>query len=181
MRKHAHALERNVSQNNIVHLLYLRRHEKDFLLRDDTAYVLSFRRRATVLSAAMHAENNIEGMTHLEAYQRLFYQLVTIQRELGLSSKKGLRSELNGLTNQLTQQYYALSEYAYRHAETANQKLRIFYILLLGGAILFSLLSGYWISKRLSAPIAKLSREVREALVTRTTATTDFGIPAMLQ
>jgi signal transduction histidine kinase len=176
MRKHAHALERNVSQNNIVHLLYLRRHEKDFLLRDDTSYVLSFRQRAKVLSAAMHEENNTEGIEHLEAYQKLFFQLVTIQRELGLSSKKGLRSELNILTNRLAEQYYALSEYAYHHAEMANQKLRIFYILLLGGAILFSLLSGYWISKRLSAPIAKLSREVREALVTRTTATTDFGI-----
>lgn len=176
MRHHAHALERIVSETHLVPVLFLRRHEKDFLLRSDTAYVTSFRKRSIALHKRLAAENNPQAMHHLKEYQRLFHELVIIQRELGLTSKHGLRNKLNEVTNLLASQYYALSEYAYKHAETANHNLRLFYIALLTGAILFSLLSGYWISKRLSAPIARLSKAVREAIITRSTTGTDFGI-----
>jgi signal transduction histidine kinase len=178
MRHHAHVLEKIVAKTDIISILFLRRHEKDFLLRNDTMYLHVFRNRSNALCAKLKAgaSQNDSALYHLSRYQQLFYEIVSVQRELGLTSRNGLRSELNSLTNLLATQYYSLSEYSYRYAETAHHKLRIIYIALLGGAILFSLLSGYWISKRLSEPIAQLSKAVRGAIQSRDTAGTDFRI-----
>lgn len=56
MRFHAHALEESVSGANVTSLLYLRRHEKDFLLRNDTAYLGKFKSQATQLLKSLEKQ-----------------------------------------------------------------------------------------------------------------------------
>lgn len=173
MRFHAHAMEELVEGNDILYLLYLRRHEKDFLLRNDTAYLRSFRDRSVLLRT--HLKNK-KAMAHLNEYEKLFHELSEIQSQLGLTSKHGLRNELNNLTYSLSDQYYALSEYSYVQSERTYNNVRIFYVMLLSGAIIFSILSGYWISKRLSAPIARLSRVMQSAISSGNASKTDLRI-----
>ncbi|SHH25975.1 Signal transduction histidine kinase [Chryseolinea serpens] len=176
MRLHAHALEElDIDNHNIVNILNLRRHEKDFFLRHDTAYIGAFQERYAVLHTALqNSKNNAEGISHLDEYRRIFLQLAAIQKAIGLSSHDGVRSELNTLTSSLSNQYYRLSNYSYDKSLSAQDNGRIFYFITLIGAIFFSLLSGYWISKRLSEPIARLSRLVDDALNSRSEKRTDF-------
>lgn len=178
MRSHAHELEETLNKRYLSNLLYLRRHEKDFLLRNDTSYLTAFQRRATQLEHELQTnpQEHAAALFHLSQYRNLFIELIDIQLELGLSSKDGLRTELNDLTYYLSNQYYALSEYSYRQADDAYYNMRIVYTSFLAGAILFSLVSGYWISKRLSAPIAQLSRVMRKALRTGNVMKADFRI-----
>jgi signal transduction histidine kinase len=176
MRLHAHALEElDIDNNNIVNILNLRRHEKDFFLRHDTAYIGAFEERYAVLHAVLQSgKANAEAISHLDEYRRIFLQLSAIQKAIGLSGHDGVRSELNTLTSSLSDQYYRLSNYSYDKSLSAQDNGRIFYFITLVGAIFFSLLSGYWISKRLSEPIARLSRLVDDALNSRSEKRTDF-------
>lgn len=176
MRLHAHALERQIEEGDALHLLYLRRHEKDFLLRNDTAYLRAFSNRSRVFLNILSKQprKNDIAIQDLSEYGKYFYELAKIQTELGLTSNHGLRDELNILTNSLVNQYYALSEYSYLHSEKTYNSVQIFYIALLSGAVLFSIVSGYWISKRLSAPIAKLSKIIQKAISTGTATKTDL-------
>jgi signal transduction histidine kinase len=176
MRLHAHALEELDSDNrNIVNILNLRRHEKDFFLRHDTTYIDAFQERYAALHAVLQmGKSNAEAISHLDEYRRIFLQLSTIQKAIGLSGYDGVRSELNTLTSSLSDQYYRLSNYSYDKSLSAQDNGRIFYFITLVGAIFFSLLSGYWISKRLSEPIARLSRLVDDALNSRSEKRTDF-------
>jgi len=176
MRLHAHALEElDADNHNIVNILNLRRHEKDFFLRHDTTYIGAFQDRYVVLHAALQSgKANTEAISHLDEYRRIFLQLSAIQKAIGLSGFDGVRSELNTLTSSLSDQYYRLSNYSYDKSLSAQDNGRIFYFITLVGAIFFSLLSGYWISKRLSEPIARLSRLVDDALNSRSEKRTDF-------
>ncbi len=178
MRLHAHALEESVSGSNVTSLLYLRRHEKDFLLRNDTAYLGKFESRATQLLKSLENQpiKNVATINHLKEYKKLFFDLATSQNELGLSSNHGLRSELNRLTDKLSKQYYSLSGYSNENSETSYYEARLFYIALLIGAVLFSLFSGYWISKKLSDPIAKLSKIIHKAILSGNVKKFDFRL-----
>ena len=175
MRLHAHALEELDDNDNIVNILNLRRHEKDFFLRHDTTYIDAFQERYAVLHAVLqNGKTHAEALSHLDEYRRIFLHLAAIQKAIGLSAHDGVRSELNTLTSSLSDQYYRLSNYSYDKSLSAQDNGRIFYLITLVGAIFFSLLSGYWISKRLSEPIARLSRLVDDALNSRSEKRTDF-------
>jgi signal transduction histidine kinase len=177
MRFHAHALEELIANKDLLSLLYLRRHEKDFLLRMDTSYVSAFKSRKEKLAGELQRQpiKNADIIYHLNEYQRLFSELVSIQLELGLSSEDGLRSELNNLTYILSSQYYSLAQYSSAYSEKVYDVNRIFYMTRFAGAILFSIFSGFWISKRLSEPIAGLSRIIREAITTKQVIRADLS------
>lgn len=165
MREHAHKLEEADLGIEISKILYLRRHEKDFFLRHDTSYLVAFKTRATALLAELNhsPERNKEAIFHIGEYQRLFFELAEIQIIVGLSSEAGLRSELNTLTQHLSDRFFSLSEYAFRQSSAAQNHARVIYISALCFGILISILTGYWISRRLSEPITKLSRLVNSA------------------
>lgn len=171
MRDHAHSLEAVSMGIEISKILYLRRHEKDFFLRYDTAYLTSFKKRAASLLSEMmlNAERNKQAIYHIKEYERLFLELADLQITIGLSSEAGLRSELNNLTGALSEQFFSLSEYAYRQSSEAQNHARIVYISALCFGILISILTGYWISKRLSEPITKLSKMVNSHAKTNLT------------
>ncbi|MBL7834696.1 MAG: HAMP domain-containing histidine kinase [Cyclobacteriaceae bacterium] len=165
MREHAHKLEETDLGLDISKILYLRRHEKDFFLRHDTSYLVAFKTRAAALLRELKQspERNKEAIFHIGEYQRLFFELAEIQIIVGLSSEAGLRSELNTLTQHLSDRFFSLSEYAFRQSSAAQNHARVIYISALCFGILISILTGYWISRRLSEPITKLSRLVNSA------------------
>lgn len=178
MRFHAHELEEANSGIDISNILYLRRHEKDFLLRHDQAYLAAFRARATMLLTTLskNPTANKKIIEHLQEYQRLFLELAELQTRIGVSSKGGLRNELNDLTVQISEQYFSLSEYSFKQSTTAQHNTRVFYIGALAIGILISIFTGYWISKRLSEPITRLSRLVNSSINSNATGKTDFNL-----
>ena len=165
MRVHAHKLEEG-QHINITDILRLRRHEKDFFLRLDTTYVNQFCERADALLNDMGKNEYLNRFEiyHLNEYKRFFLDLVRVHQQVGLTSSSGLRNELNKLTLLISNKYLDLAKYSYTVSSTAQQKARIFYLILLGCAIIFSIVSGIWISKKLSEPIAELSKQVKNVV-----------------
>lgn len=165
MRFYAHRLEEEPLHMDITKLLYLRRHEKDFFLRNDHQYITKFNNlQASILASLERNEReNQKTIYNVTQYSKVFNELVAIETRIGLTSTQGLLGELNGLTDSLSKKYFELAEFSYQFSSTARREARVFYLVTLAGAFLFSLLSGLWISKRLSEPIARLSRMVGNA------------------
>lgn len=178
MRFHAHELEEASSGIEISDILYLRRHEKDFLLRHDPSYLRAFEARATIINTALAKKPlaNKKTIEHLQEYQKLFLELASLQTRIGPNSSGGLRNELNNLTVNISEQYFSLSEYSFKQSSTAQQNTRLFYIAALVIGILISILTGYWISKRLSEPITRLSKLVNSSINSKSSHKTDFNL-----
>jgi len=159
MREHAHMLEQPQFKIDLADVLSMRRREKDFLLREDTLYVHYFNAEWRALREKLLASKQVnqESLYHLDEYHKFFNQLVAIKKVIGLKSGSGLSSDLSLLTSQLNEAYYALGEYSKELSFANQQSARVFYIGTLTGVLLFTLFSAFWISKRLSAPIAALS------------------------
>ncbi len=165
MRLHAHALELPEIEISLADVLALRRHEKDFLLRHDVEYIQKFNDACDLLMAQLRQQPvKYEGaLFHLGQYQHVFNQLAEVEKEIGLFSNVALRNELNVLSTRLSHQYFELTEYAGNLYSNIQHRAQIFYVLITVAALIFSILSGNWISKRLSAPIARLSKMVNLA------------------
>lgn len=177
MRFHAHELEETGSGITVSDILYLRRHEKDFLLRHDLSYLKSFQVRASIIEVSLLKNPaNKKALEHLREYQKLFLELAALQIRIGPNSRSGLRNELNDLTVKISEQYFSLSEYSFQQSTTAQQNTRLFYIVALVIGILTSIFTGYWISKRLSEPITRLSKIVNNSLHSKKPHTTDFNL-----
>src|SRR6478736_4288975 len=157
MRLHAHALEVRPYSLDV---LLLRRHEKDFLLRHDTFYCQKFTEASNKFMSMLKTNKttNPQFIAHLKAYSNIFRRRVSLEQKIGLGSTSGLRNDLNQLTFSFGRQFSALNEISDTLYESLQKRASLFYILMIFGAILFSLLSGIWISKQLSAPIARLSK-----------------------
>ncbi len=160
MRYHAHKLEEPHYQLDLYKVLSLRRNEKDFFLRHELVYIQNVNQIAHDFIDELRKNEAAQRMAlfHLEQYIQRFNELAEIQIQIGLNSKDGLRSELNILSDHLAQSYFSLSKYSDEVSIAAQMKVRVFFLLVVAGAVVFSLISGYWISKRLSYPIAKLSK-----------------------
>lgn len=163
MRFHAHALEQKLPVEEIAALLYLRRHEKDFFLRNDSIYIHAYTERARDLTTTLRGDHrkNKASLFHLAEYQRLFFELADVQTRIGLTSMSGLRHEFKGLAGAVGNQYLSLTRYSADLSSKAEYNARIICSVLLTVAILFSVFTGSWISKRLSEPIARLSNQLR--------------------
>lgn len=166
MRIHAHALEDERLGMDIVKVLTLRRNEKDFFLRHDPEYAHALNKMVSSLLTELRADSiaNSKAIFHLVQYQNLFNELANVQTQIGLTSYDGLRNDLNNLSNTLAKDYYTLATNSYNRSIQAQTRAQIFYISVVIGAVIFSLVSGYWISKRLSSPIARLSALMKRAI-----------------
>jgi len=169
MRFHAHKLEEAEFHLDLYKVLSLRRNEKDFFLRHEVAYIQNVNQIAYQFINDLQKDESFNrvALYHLQQYIEYFNKLADIQIQIGLSSKDGLRANLNTLSDQLAQSYFSLSKYSDEVSSAAQMQVRIFFLLVVTGAVIFSLVSGYWISKRLSSPIAKLSKVMSTVVHTK--------------
>jgi signal transduction histidine kinase len=176
MRKHAHALELPQMHVNMIDVLSLRRNEKDFLLRHDTTYITHFNQisNTILIQLTKDSSHNQKALSHIRQYRHYFNERALLEKQIGLSSMDGLRTELNSLTTQLSNQYFKLSEHSGDRYYSIQRNARIFYIIMISGAIVFSVISSFWISKKLSEPIAKLSKWINA--VTGSTKKVDLNL-----
>lgn len=92
MRDAAHTLEDNILIP-MEELLTLRRHEKDYFLRNDTLYVNKFKNKFNQVLQSGTIQD--EARRLLDEYQSSFLKIVDIETEIGLSNNQGLRQKLN--------------------------------------------------------------------------------------
>jgi signal transduction histidine kinase len=175
MRLHAHALENERSAVALSDVLSLRRREKDFLLRHDLTYRDQFNQLANRLrQSSGRPKQTSSTIDHLTEYQNQFNRMVEIVVAIGLTSQDGLRHELNQLTARLSARFDELSVNSNLYTTGEQNRFIVYFVAMMVLAIIFMVFWGYWVSKRLSAPIARLSHLIHAAVKNRAAVTQEL-------
>ncbi len=94
LREAIHAIEKGEIPFDKVKMLTLRRYEKDFLLRKDLEYVVKFDKEFASFLAGVFNKNKALYLNAL-SYKKQFHELVSEEKEIGLTSSEGLKLYLN--------------------------------------------------------------------------------------
>lgn len=163
MRSYAHILEDNRYLSN-EDLLMLRRHEKDFLLREDAAYVSAFERRyraARQKLLAANAPNAQAAIRNLDGYEAEFAKMVAISQTIGAYYEGGLEDELAKQELYLVALFEKVFGLANQLEAAQTIKMKRGYLVSAFALLTFSLLMGLYTSSRISRPIRLLAESVK--------------------
>ena len=145
MRDAIHYIEDTKLPVNMEYMLMLRRHEKDFLLRKDPNYkkkfqegVWEFLEHLDQLAASADKSTLRELLDTLNHYESLFYQMVAIEEEIGLTNESGIKGRLTNSADNIDRQVATLIRTLdLRQASvTANLIAAIIILFLISTALL---------------------------------------------
>ncbi len=72
----------------------LRRHEKDFFLRKDLKYQMEFNERFDIFRANVKTSASNGLLVYLDNYKNEFNNVVTIEKQIGLTENEGIRGRI---------------------------------------------------------------------------------------
>jgi HAMP domain-containing protein len=95
LRKAIHNVENSTFKIDKVTLLTLRRHEKDFFLRNDLKYQEAFNTKiAEFENSLLQNKNAKDVLVSVNDYKRQFNEVVDIETKMGLKNDEGLRGRI---------------------------------------------------------------------------------------
>ena len=126
LRDAIHEVEDSKTSYDPAYMLMLRRHEKDFFLRNDIQYLCKFNK--SIDDFQNHLNQRVvnrtarqELLNKLDAYQQLFTRVVAIQQTIGLTEEDGLHGELRTSIHQMVP---FLNEFISRSSLMVDKKVR---------------------------------------------------------
>lgn len=164
IRTSIHAIEKSGLHFNALLMLTLRRHEKDFLLRKDTAYVIKFNQTVIPFRDSFLPSEYMVLNAQLNKYTSAFHAIVNTELKIGVNNEHGLRKELASTFNSTEPVLNRLSDKVNKHASEIVRKtyfvLAIVFVVQLIIALILAFAFSYALTKaikRLFTRIKKLS------------------------
>jgi signal transduction histidine kinase len=170
MREQAHLLEHDpgIHLNDV---LMLRRHEKDFLLRRDPAYVIAFNTLADkVLTLGLPGKTR----KNLSAYKLYFGQLALMQNRIGNNLDKGFMADFSFKGDELALSMESLAGEARAEADEVIFNAGFLFSAIAIVTTLLGVTLIYITSIRLTRPILKLSSYINKTMENQGLAERDF-------
>ncbi len=148
----------------LYHMLMLRRHEKDFMLRRDQKYLQRFDKQIGEFNQALMQSFSAQEdaiRTGLRNYQQRFRQLVQEEVAIGLTPDDGLRGQMRGEVQKTEQLFESLNEDLSTIAR--EQEDAIYQRLLIAVVVIISLITGLTllVSRAIHKPITYLTNKVQ--------------------
>lgn len=169
MREAIHTIEQAPYPTDMVTLLMIRRHEKDFILRKEPKYIRLLTQKVEKLRAyTQNKLSDAKARTHYDSllvnYHQYFLQLTELERQIGFHSRDGLKAMLPEYTQAIDRLIKQISQRVSTQAEEVRQ--RAYYILLsvVLFSILFGVVLGTFVSRKLGKPIKVLSRSINQVI-----------------
>lgn len=129
MRNYAHALFDYDDINTRYYCLMLRRHEKDFLLRKDWAYVKNFNQAVKEFIEVINTRTNISArdksnlINNLYYYDKLFKVLARIENKIGIKGQKGYLNKSKEVFDTIASQIESIDNHLRTIQEQHKQRL----------------------------------------------------------
>lgn len=157
MRAKAHFLEKNSSLKKIT-VLQFRRHEKDYLLRFDDAYIKKF----NALYDSILKEKNIDAATLkvLLDYKNNFEKLAQLSSRLGDSRNKGLYGDINKINSSIENSFVQI---IYNNGKRITELKETLFYFQIGQTLLMALITlllSTYISKYFTNDIQLLTIDI---------------------
>ncbi|TYA70119.1 response regulator [Seonamhaeicola marinus] len=158
MRSIAHKIENeNKLKNEFI--LQLRRHEKDFLLRSDSSYILKFN---TLSDHLISKEANKQTIAALNDYKDAFNDMANLHLHIGNSTNDGLYGQIFLLNKDIKDNINVLETLAlngiFRKNTDIDQYVKVSFTLI----VFFIICVIFYLSRLLTKDIQKLQRSMHE-------------------
>lgn len=180
MREAAHQIE-DEKLIPLKEILMLRRHEKDFIIRQNDLYLEKFKSqfKNSIQNLKHTTANHKEYLTSkrlLLEYDSLFNQMAELEKSIGLKTNLGLKSKLSESTAEITKQLELLKNSVHfsqeRQIQQLNYSLLIFWLIYISLSIWLS----YKIAKKFTHRITLLSRHINYFVNTNFTSRLDTEV-----
>lgn len=159
MRELAYALEDEVSTaEQQVRLLTLRRHEKDFIMRQDLTYQQRFNEAARAW--LNQANNNVADA--LESYQDAFNAYVDERIFIGLDPQSGTYGDMRSAVHDSETNLADLSERLNTQMETDRARLNTLFIIVALIILVLGVLLNLLISRSIIRPLVTMESAIGE-------------------
>ncbi len=162
MRERAHRLE-SYDELDLSQVLSLRRHEKDYIIRRDTAYVHKLRLLGTDISGNVARSKSVspqlkkEILSTLNSYINLFDSLVYYDKLLGLHPREGIVFKFDRQVALYARQIKNLQQAAIDKKGQLLNKLTRRFITINLALIALAIWASMVISNRFTNPIVQLN------------------------
>jgi signal transduction histidine kinase len=165
MRQYAHTLEEG-NYISKVHLLTLRRYEKDYMLRKDISYATMLEEVSKALFKELeqnpNSKKNRAAHKLLSNYLNTFRKILEIDQTIGYDFSKGLKRELDIRSEEVERELEDTLVKANEQIGKLRESLQINFIGMLGLAIVISLLLSYFLADQITRPISHLSKHINQ-------------------
>ncbi|NJN28718.1 MAG: HAMP domain-containing histidine kinase [Cyclobacteriaceae bacterium] len=163
MRGYIHYVEEHRRNLELSEVLFLRRHEKDFLLRNQRIYIDLLNVKANQLLKDLKAKNleNSKEYKHLVSYQTAFNNLVQVIDVIGNFKQDGLRYELEETISGIK----TFSDKMLKETEGKEKQLLLNIYFSFYAVLIFSLFASvilsFVLAKYRSQPLIKFSKALK--------------------
>jgi serine phosphatase RsbU (regulator of sigma subunit) len=166
MRDYAHALMTNkwIDQTSV---LMLRRHEKDFIIRKDTKYIVEFNKVIQTLKDQVNGDlslNEIQKVnvrSTLDDYRLSFTQLTKVYTKLYGKNNDGLINDLFLQHDVIVSKIAFQKQSAFEIEKLLLHRLLIWSSIIIISLLILSFFLSYKFSVYLSKPIIKLNESIK--------------------
>lgn len=166
MRNAVHEVEDSLSDIvNPEDFLMLRRHEKDFIIRKDLAYVEKLKDKNREIISALEKrspQNAQNAIAKLKVYEQKFMQLVDIEKKIGWDGQPGVIYKLNQTIKEAEKDIGRMQVLVPEllHSKTKNIEFGYYSSWLI--FLLVSIVGSLWMSKFFTWRIKLLSKYISD-------------------
>jgi signal transduction histidine kinase len=164
LRAYAHELENLTNYLSLTDILQLRRHEKDFMIRNENAYVIKHSQLLEKISANIESlhpfpmKDSIRVL--LRNYELSFSQFVELEKKIGLKSKAGMKDQLNRALRNIGADLKRAERKSLRIENEFISKLEYRIAIIVVGIVGTGIFFAFFISRLISNRIIRLKNEI---------------------
>ena len=173
MRGYVHILE-NFDKLNQTQVLSLRRHEKDYIIRNQEEYVEKLNQLGALMQQEVIRSSSLKDwekdsiLSIVGSYLSLFNQIVELDRQIGIKDNStGFMSQLNQLSTSVENEFELLISQSNQKKEEIFALLELHYALFFALLVSVSFLLSWMISKRITSPLRKLTQYIGQLIENR--------------
>ena len=180
MRTYAHKLESYDREIGLINILQLRRHEKDYILRQDNSYLNKHEeltktiKNALIKNLTIAAARKSEIIFTLDRYAGQFRMLTLFERHIGLKNTNGIKTQIDNVVDRIEKNYMQMQNAALLKEQKQLTSAKIIYAILFLVFVLGSFLAARFISTRISTSITELKEKVTDFINSDYTKKTTF-------
>ena len=159
MAQYVYDLEKMSAPIGIANVLVLRKHEKDFLLRNDTVYIQRLSAKVEDLKRTIWTNDELSfekkqtmnGL--LQNYYLVFLQLVNITKEIGYKDEKGLSDLLNQSKYKIESYFQMLYEKTLIKETALIENVQSSFYIIIVNLVLVSMFLIYLFTRKINIPV----------------------------
>lgn len=170
MRKNVHLLEKYPELDQLK-VLSLRRHEKDYMIRNDSTYVVKLNELVKCTQLEIENNNIINRSTKdtllvlLTNYKSCFNNLVAADLEIGIRNKTGYMAQVEGKKNEIESLLVQTQQLVSNKKNTIFRNIQLIYLIGLSILIVINVLTSWYISKLITKPLSLLTNSIKELVL----------------